>query len=276
MTWRATHPAAPCREHRDRLEPYLDRALPSPERQATQAHLLGCEACRAEFAAAEALERRLRDAFCGEAPPAALWSRIAAELHVRSHAASRESRPPAGFLQRRAVIAGTALLTVGIGLAGWRMTMEGIGPTELMETPVEELRSFIDSGRAVDFATADPVELQQWFVPRVDFAPPEPPMNAGLTLIGGRLCYFFQRRVAAYMYRADDRLLSLYVMSDGDIERPSGNASVMPGGRRAAVREIDGFAHVFWKVGGLSFSLVSNQSASRLEAIARKIMTMAG
>jgi len=145
----------------------------------------------------------------------------------------------------------------------------------VMRTPVDELRSFIDSGRSVDVATTDPAQLRQWFVPRVDFAPPTPPTLSDLSLVGGRLCYFFRRRIAAYMYHVDGHVLSLYIMSDQDIELPS-RREAMVGGRPAAVRELDEFAHILWRDGKLYYSLVSNQPAARLVPVAQAIAMATG
>jgi hypothetical protein len=62
----------------------------------------------------------------------------------------------------------------------------------------------------------------------------------------------------------------LYIMSDQDIELPS-RRDAMVGGRPAAVRELDGFAHVLWRDGKLYYSLVSNQPAARLIPVAQAI-----
>jgi len=103
-----------------------------------------------------------------------------------------------------------------------------------------------------------------------------PPMNPGLTLIGGRLCYFFERRVASYMYKADSHLMSLYIMSVQNIEPPPSSSGLTLGDRPMAIREADGFAHVLWKERQLYYSLVSDQPASRLIAVARAMTAVAG
>ncbi len=277
MIQRPTLPGISCNEVRRRLELYLDGMLEPIEDHAVHAHLLVCGSCRAEAAVADAVETGLRSAVHADAPPQELWSRIAADLRAQgSDVARLERQPRVVRMSRRAALAATALAAVGIVFAGRRLTTTGIDAVELMQTPVNELRSFVDSGRPVDFATADPAELRQWFAPRVEFAPPTPPAKAGLTLIGGRLCYFFRRRIAAYMYQSGGHILSLYVMADDDIEPPSDNPGVMLDGRWAAVREVNGFAHVLWNDGRLYYSLVSEQPASRVTDVARAIVTPTG
>jgi hypothetical protein len=48
------------------------------------------------------------------------------------------------------------------------------------------------------------------------------------------------------------------------------------GGISAAIREVDGFAHVLWKEGSLNYSLVSDQPAAQLVELARALTTVAG
>jgi anti-sigma factor RsiW len=266
-----------CQDVRQRVELYLDRALPPAEHDAVVSHLSICPSCRADTAVAEMIEARLRGTLRDAAPPPELWNRVSAELQGLGCDDARARRPhPIGQLSRRAAIAAAALLAVGVAVSLRRLTIGSIGPEQLMKTPVDELRSFVDSGRPVDFSTADPVELRRWFVPRIDFTPPAPPMNPGVTLIGGRLCYFFERRIASYMYKADNHLMSLYIMSDQGIEPPSRSSGVALDDRPAAVREADGFALVLWKEGQLYYSLVSDQPASRLMAVARAMVAAPG
>jgi len=276
MTRQTSASAMTCQDVLERVDLYLDRALRPAESRAVEAHLLVCAGCRAEVEAAEAVETRLRNALGDEAPPHHLWSRIAAHLRADNIRAERvECRPRVWRLSRRTAIAASALFAIGVVFAGRRLMTTDIDAAALMRTPVDELRSFIDSGRSVDVATTDPAQLRQWFVPRVDFAPPTPPTMSDLSLVGGRLCYFFRRRIAAYMYHVDGHVLSLYVMSDQDIELPS-RRDAMLGGRPAAVRELDGFAHVLWRDGKLYYSLVSNQPAARLVQVAQAIAMATG
>ncbi|MFX8644959.1 hypothetical protein ABTM18_19440, partial [Acinetobacter baumannii] len=61
--------------------------------------------------------------------------------------------------------------------------------------------------------------LQSWFAGKVSFTPPLPPVAIGeLELTGGRLCHFFDRAIASYMYRFDGRVVSVYVMARDGLE----------------------------------------------------------
>jgi anti-sigma factor RsiW len=276
MTRQTSASAMTCQAVLERVDLYLDRALQPAESRAVEAHLLVCAGCRAEVEAAEVVETQLRTALRDGAPLHQLWSRIAAHLRADNIRAQRvELRPSVWRLSRRAAIAASALFAIGVVFAGRRLMTTDVDAAALMRTPVDELRSFIDSGRSVDVATTDPAQLRQWFVPRVDFAPPTPPTMSDLSLVGGRLCYFFRRRIAAYMYHVDGHVLSLYIMSDQDIELPS-RRDAMLGGRPAAVRELDGFAHILWRDGKLYYSLVSNQPAARLIQVAQAIAMVNG
>jgi anti-sigma factor RsiW len=266
-----------CHDVRERVEFYLDRTLPQAESEAVRRHLLACASCRAEAGEVGAVETRLRNAFRDEEPPDQLWPRIAMDLRAKeSGSRNAERRPSFWRLSRRGAIAASALLAVGFVLAErQRRTTTGIDASELMQTPLDELRSFLDSGRSVDVTATNPVQLRDWFVSKVDFPPPTPPTMSGLSLVGGRLCYFFQRRIAAYMYHIDGHVLSLYIMSDRGVELPS-NSHAMLGGRPAAVRELDGFAHILWLDGTLCYSVVSNQSAAQLFQVAQAVATTSG
>ncbi len=243
MTRRTEPSAMSCEHVRQRLALYLDGALSPSEHAAMQSHLSACQTCHSGLSGVKAFEAQLREAFRDEAPPPALWPRIAADLRCQSaDAQGVENRQRARFPSRRAAIA-AALLAVGVALTVRRLATVGVGSAALS---------------------------------RVDFIPPAPPMTLRLVLIGGRLCYFFERRIASYMYRIDGRLVSLYIMSSKDIDSPSAGGGVTIGTHTAAVREVDAFAHVLWNEGSLYYSLVSNQPAARVVELAGALAAVTG
>lgn len=125
------------------------------------------------------------------------------------------------------------------------------------------------SGRALDIASSDPRRLASWFMDKVAFNPPAPPSAVEPPgLIGGRLCYFFGRRVASYMYKIDGYLASLYVMPRDGLPVPS-DTSRRLAGQPATVHARGGFTHVIWSDTRLVYSLVSNAPPERLRNVAK-------
>src|SRR5262249_47058394 len=170
MTRQTGAPAMTCQDVLERVDLYLDRALRPAERRAVETHLLVCGGCRAEGEGAEGVGKKPRPAPPRQGPPPQPWARISAHPRAGNIGAQRvERRPSVWRLSRRAAIAASALFAIGVVFVGRRLMTSDIDAAALMRTPVDELRSFMDSGRSVDVATTDPAQLRQWFVPRVNF-----------------------------------------------------------------------------------------------------------
>jgi anti-sigma factor RsiW len=153
-------------------------------------------------------------------------------------------------------------------LGGVWLTSSLVAPQSLaarvLSTPVQDLHTFVVSQRSFDVTSPDPQHLRQWFQGKIDFSPPLVPGQAGTaTLVGGRLCYFLDRRVASFMYSDDGRYLSLYVMSRQGL--PLLQQDRMPlVGSQARVYEIQGYTHIIWFHTDLLYSLVSDLPQARL------------
>lgn len=159
----STHPL-------DALSDYLDEALDVQARAAIDAHLAGCETCRAVLADLTAVRNTAtawRDV--ESTPPADLWPGIAARLtgprEVASAAAPREvaSTPRVAWYQRRwsvglpeLALAATVLAAVGGTLLWPRVTpsVPGVGAP----APIIAEADAFDSGEAqvtpINFADA--------------------------------------------------------------------------------------------------------------------------
>jgi anti-sigma factor RsiW len=151
------------------------------------------------------------------------------------------------------------------------------GEARLMVEPARELSAFVDSRRALDVATGDPRSLKAWFSPNLAFAPPDPPADVpGLVLTGGRLCDFFDRRVAAYMYTLDGHVLSLYIMARAGLESPADFGSVRLDDRiPAAVQRVGAFTDVLWQDQALYYLVVSDLPKDQLVALAAALAAAA-
>lgn len=82
-------------------------------------------------------------------------------------------------------------------------------------------------------------------------------------LVGGRLCYFLNRRVASFMYMTQGRYLSLYVMPRQGLRFPPDDGVPLPRSQ-ARVYEVKGYTHILWLYTDLLYSLVSDVPQAQL------------
>lgn len=200
-------------------------------------------------------------------PPDDLWARVDRSL-LQAHAESRRRRTLLGVWRGPivgAVVVALALLGALIYGSGWQAP----GPSEarVVREAVEELQSLIASRRPPELESGDPAAVQSWLQGEVDFALPAPAVTPGVELLGGQLGLFLQRRVATYVYRADSRLVALYVMAAERLAPPAGS-TVALAGQAASVRERRGGAAVYWQAGDLAYVLVSDLPPDRMVALA--------
>jgi anti-sigma factor RsiW len=102
-------------------------------------------------------------------------------------------------------------------------------------------------------------------------APPLPPVLSDLDVVGGRLCFFLDRRIAAYMYLADGRAISLYVMREAGLGKPHGEPARLAG-RPVVIGELAGFHGTFWRSDELAFALIADLPRNHLLDLARRLI----
>jgi anti-sigma factor RsiW len=259
-----------CGRIRSRLEAYVDGRVDAEEKAAIRDHLASCVVCRAEAELIGEVESRMRAAFAADSPSDDFRQRVDAILSPDRGAGAAHGRLRGGW--RAAAAAAVVLLAVlGATLAGLGIYSPGASQAGVMVASIEELRTFIDSRRPFDIASRDPAELRRWFEAKVDFTPPRPPVLSDLDLAGGRLCFFLDRRIAAYMYLADGRVISLYVMRQAGLRTPGGEPARLAG-RQILVGELAGFHGAFWRSDELAFALIADLPRDRLLDLARRLV----
>jgi anti-sigma factor RsiW len=158
---------------------------------------------------------------------------------------------------------------VSIALLKGLLLPGGALEAHLLAVPVQDLHTFVVSQRSLDMASPDPQHLRQWFHGKVDFSPPLVPRQVGVaTLVGGRLCYFLDRRVASFMYSVDGHHLSLYVMPSHGLPSPSRDSG-RHAGHTARTYAVQGYTQIIWSHTDLLYSLVSDLPPAALLELAR-------
>jgi len=237
----------------------VDGELDAANAVATEAHVAGCEGCRAEYERILALRGVIADAGAGYEAPAALAQRI--EAMLAREGALAPSAPAAA--PRRRGIAGHVLdarwwtgaaagLAAGLAVMVW---LPRPAPTTGTDALVSSHLRALLPGHELDVVSSDRHTVKPWFAGRIDFAPPAPDLSAdGFPLAGGRLDFVEDRKVAALVYRRRLHVINVFV-GRADETAPRGTETVSK----------DGYNIVRWRSGDLDFSAVSDLNRKELE-----------
>ena len=219
------------------------------------------------------MEEELRKAFEDQPVPSHLWPRIRRSLRDAAPGAVAsvpDLRRRSPRLPTYAALA-AMLVAVVVGTVLWRGgSPTSVSPAQLAMVPIDEFRTFVDSNRPLDVATTDPHGVRTWFRGKLGVSVPTPATRiSGAGLVGGRLCYILQRRVASIMYTVDGRPMSLYVMADDGLTLPASE----PAGDGVRVVRDDGYTNALWSQAGLVYALVSQLPREDAAAMARGVLS---
>jgi anti-sigma factor RsiW len=272
----------------------LDQRLPPELQRELDAHLAGCEACRAVQAAEReltalleeklpqhpaslALKRRLAermDAARLEDPaPTAPGARRFEDPAAREQVAQRFEGPAATTLRaprfddpatsRRAwrlvPLAGAAAVVLAAALLPIALRHRSAPPIAA-EAVSDHLR-VLEGELPLQIVSSGIHEVKPWFAGRLDFAPVIAfAGDSDYPLQGGAVARFLDRRAALLVYKRREHRISLLVL------RPDGLD--WPASRTETVR---GFHLLLWRKGDLAYALISDLDERELGALAAKL-----
>lgn len=246
-----------CNDILHQLDAYVDGETSPEWTRLIEDHLPGCPVCQTRVDELRALSRIVRSGLSSERAPSDLWSRIDAELPPTVGPTS--ARREAGWWRRTArplALAASVALLLGIGSAvsfwQWRADYSVIA------APVQDFTTYRLSGRALDVESRDPIEVEGWFEARLAFELPRVKARiAGFDLVGGRLCWFLDRRISALAYERGDDVISVYVMADHDLALPEATFEPRLAMSRS-VHQVDSVNNMIWHRDGLIYTIVSD------------------
>ena len=254
-----------CNQPKIQLYLYLDGELAAPEAAEIEQHLRTCTVCESEVTAQYRLQSLLQDSLSDEPGADALWHTLKQQLPAESVEETRHRDPR---FSRRALwhggLATAALLVLALGLQFWlspavpdvvREIVDSQIRAQLMHTPYERVPQ-------------DANAVRRWFDGQVEFAPPVPAMTeSGFELIGVRLNYFLNRRVAEIAYAADQHIVSFLTFADKEISLNT-MKPVRLGNRIFHLQSYKGYNTVLWQDGEIFCSLVSDLDLDKLLQVA--------
>ena len=241
----ATMTALECQELEPLLHAYVDGEFEANERADFEAHLAGCEACRARVDGERKLRERLREAAAVRAPDA-LRRRIESGL-------ARERR----ISHLRALVRPESIAVAAVAMAAGIIAF--LSGRQLLEPIVE--------GVVMKHAHNPPVEVrgneqqvQRWFAGKVDF-PVQVPHLRNLNVSGARLSHVRDRDAAYVVYEGPQaRRVSLFVFDDprAPIELGLGAHMQRVDDRDVLLANEHGYNVVMWRNNQIVYSLVSD------------------
>jgi anti-sigma factor (TIGR02949 family) len=208
-----------CKTALSLLEPYLDNELDRADARELEAHVDSCADCAAALTRLGDLRQALRDDALRHAAPPELRERIRQTTLGSGSSGSAAPRLRAG---RRAMpqwtrLAAACVLAFGAGGVSVHLWNSGNNDTVAQSQLAHDL--FASHWRAlaaaspVDVVSTDRHTVKPWFAGKVaqsplvrDFA------DQGFALVGGRVDYLGDERVAVLVYRHGQHLIDVFVV----------------------------------------------------------------
>jgi mycothiol system anti-sigma-R factor len=202
-----------CDEVRQLLHAYIDDELDIAAALQIEKHLPDCPKCRGELEAAQVVRTAVAQQAVYYPAPANLRDRL--KLAIRSEAGEMEAEPKSGFFtawRKRPMafsgLAASLLLIIG---SLFLIFPSGASRGQVDELIGSHVRS-LEADHLLDVASTDQHTVKPWFAGKLDFSPPVLDLAAeGYPLIGGRLDYLGQQKVAALIYRRNKHVINLFI-----------------------------------------------------------------
>jgi anti-sigma factor RsiW len=245
-----------CDELRELLHGYVDGELDLIHNLQVEQHLGDCPTCTAALRDLRSLRQTVG--------AAELYHRAPARLQERIQASLQPTRPSQtiGRLQvwrLLAVAASVGLLAlVAYGALWWRSS-PAAEDRVAQEVFSSHMRSLLAVRGPVDKPSSNRHKVKPWFSGKVDFAPIVKDLEReGFPLVGGRLDYLANRKVAALVYMRHLHVINVFQwpargMADRDPQ----------------LLTYQNYQLVHWTRAGTTFWAISDLNAEELQEFAR-------
>jgi len=202
-----------CSFPRSQIELYLDDELDRDQAAALEAHVDGCIECRGVLNGLGEVRRALRDPSLHRRAPQALRERIAADMQAPSAASGRRSRRLPSTWMRYAAACVLAFGAGGMSLQAWNQLHGKPERTQLARDLFASHWRALAASSPVDVVSSDRHTVKPWFAGRIAQSPPVRDLvDQGFPLVGGRLDYVGDARVAVLVYRHGHHLIDVFML----------------------------------------------------------------
>ena len=207
-----------CDEVHQLLHGYVDDELDLATALLVDKHIAFCAECAKELESANIVRAALsQPTFYYPLPPdlgTRLKRAIASEISATTF---QGNAPSMAFWWKRPMafsgLAAAMLLSVGSFLLFFQTPVPGAQIDDLVGS---HLRS-LDADHLMDVASTDQHTIKPWFTGKIDFSPPVLDLSSqGFLLVGGRLDYVGQKKVAALIYRRNKHVINVFIWPGED------------------------------------------------------------
>lgn len=250
-----------CHQITHKLDMFVDGECSVDDQELIRAHLESCSTCSDRVDALRRFNREINEQLGAEKAPPGLWERIEARVPetVADPCPPKVRRWSEIPVWPMAIAASFfLLLALPVGVTWWQQHPE----ESAIFAPIQDYATYRDSGRDLDIASQNPVEVRAWFDSRLPFELPEIKAKvAGFELAGGRLCWFLDRRLGAFTYERGREMISLYVMSDHELTLPEATFEPRLNISLSSHRH-ENLNNLVWHADGLVYTIVSDLTKS--------------
>jgi anti-sigma factor (TIGR02949 family) len=226
-----------CRRTAGRVTPYVDGALPEPERAEVERHLDACPPCR------RGAEQEQR----GRAVLRECAGRLKAEplppgLRSRCESIARDHARPGGLSWLRVLVplAAMVVLVLFAGVLLFSIATRRSDALLAAQLTADHVKCFevFEPGEG---GPADATRVAHDLESRYGWAMRVPPTSGDITLIGGRRCLYAEGTMPHVMYRARNAAPVSLFRLDG-VSRPPADLTAL--GHRCRIWSRDGYTYV--------------------------------
>ena len=239
-----------CTACRELIHAYVDGELDAPKRDEVAEHIHACAACHGISSRFTTLRATIKAGATRYPAPDRLRWRVQQMVHAVGGRSERRRNVIWSWLNAGVTFAAAASLAYSVVLyQAMPSDMQ-----RLTEEVVTNHTRAVTVNHLADVASSDQHTVKPWFADKLDFAPPVlNEVTPGFTLIGGRLEFIAERRVAALAYRARGHIINLYIWPDKSTREPP-----------AGMTSVRGYQHIQWARSGMHFWAVSDLNARDL------------